>query len=368
MSEDIASYGTTRALSVRTTWDRAWAKHEHVGVTRMAEVTALDRVGVPVWQAIRPRSRNLSVSQGKGMSNLQARLSALLEAYELFAAEEPPVDRRATIDAIESELGYDPEALPRRLGPLPRDVSLEWSEARTLLDGRRTWVPTALLRLDFTLSRLGPPLFAAVSNGLASGSTWTDACLHGLYELLERDALHEPSYGLVALASLRDDVVLAPLLERIATAGLDLELRVRRTRLALDCFEARVADEDAATLFVGTAVNTSPRRAMAAAVLEALQSRLTHITGSRDDIHAEDYLGRPPSPSNNESPDSTRGTELPRVEIVADPARELGVTAELESLSLALFERGLEPFAVDLGRALELPIAFVVCPGLRGPC
>jgi len=36
------------------------------GVTRLAEITGLDLVGIPVFQAIRPAGRSLSVHQGKG--------------------------------------------------------------------------------------------------------------------------------------------------------------------------------------------------------------------------------------------------------------------------------------------------------------
>ena len=76
-------------------------------------MTGLDWVGIPVYQAARPNSRSLSVSQGKGLTPTQAKVSALMEALEGFHAEEirlPAVTE--TVGAMRGSLGYDPRALP----------------------------------------------------------------------------------------------------------------------------------------------------------------------------------------------------------------------------------------------------------------
>ena len=57
----------------------------------MAEVTGLDRIGIPVWMAVRPNSRTLAVSQGKGVSAAHARASAVMEAAEIAIAEDIPL-------------------------------------------------------------------------------------------------------------------------------------------------------------------------------------------------------------------------------------------------------------------------------------
>src|SRR5687768_18618096 len=62
------------------------------GVTRLADITRLDEVGMPVWQAIRPAGRALSVHQGKGASPLHARIGALSEAIESDCAERAEAD------------------------------------------------------------------------------------------------------------------------------------------------------------------------------------------------------------------------------------------------------------------------------------
>ena len=53
------------------------------GITRLARLTGLDNVGVPVWSAIRPNSRTLAQSQGKGVDDPSAMASAVMEAVEV---------------------------------------------------------------------------------------------------------------------------------------------------------------------------------------------------------------------------------------------------------------------------------------------
>src|SRR3989442_3209074 len=49
------------------------------GITRLAHVTGLDRIGIPVWLCIRPNARCLSGSQGKRLDDDLARVSAVPE-------------------------------------------------------------------------------------------------------------------------------------------------------------------------------------------------------------------------------------------------------------------------------------------------
>src|SRR6056297_3549928 len=58
-----------------------------MGITRLANVTGLDTIGIPVVMAVRPRSRSLAVSQGKGLTLAAAEASALMESVEAYHAE-----------------------------------------------------------------------------------------------------------------------------------------------------------------------------------------------------------------------------------------------------------------------------------------
>ena len=59
-----------------------------MGITRLGNITGLDRIGIPVAIAVRPNSRSVSVAQGKGLEMPQAMASALMEACETFHAEQ----------------------------------------------------------------------------------------------------------------------------------------------------------------------------------------------------------------------------------------------------------------------------------------
>src|SRR5579863_8706810 len=64
------------------------------GITRLANVTGLDRLGVPVVLAIRPAGQTLSANAGKGLDMASAWVSAAMEAIEVFHAESAAPDLR----------------------------------------------------------------------------------------------------------------------------------------------------------------------------------------------------------------------------------------------------------------------------------
>src|SRR5215470_14988881 len=116
LSQDTAEpryhFGTARARAPRETLRRITPLLPRAGITRLADVTGLDWIGLPVYQAIRPNSRNISVSQGKGLTRDQAKVSALMESLESFHAEQ--IDQPSTVGTLRSmrsELEYEPRDL-----------------------------------------------------------------------------------------------------------------------------------------------------------------------------------------------------------------------------------------------------------------
>ena len=67
--------GTHRIVDPETTLARAKPFLAAAGVTRVAMLTGLDVIGIPVAAAYRPNSRSISVHQGKGMSIAAAKAS-----------------------------------------------------------------------------------------------------------------------------------------------------------------------------------------------------------------------------------------------------------------------------------------------------
>jgi ribosomal protein S12 methylthiotransferase accessory factor len=282
----------------------AAAAARRCGVTRVGEITRLDRLGVPVFHAIRPWSRALSVHQGKGFTREEARLGALMEAVESAEAEAfaGPQVIAAWRDLPRDERPRCPaDFADTRGAALDPAEAIAWTPARRLLDGRRLWVPFEAVSLDFT--RPQDPRIGRSSNGQAAHFSREAATVTALLELIERDAAAawfalaagERTATQVALRSVRAPWLQA-LLERLREAGVRLALYRADGVGGFPVVIASLIDGDRLSRrpgAYGVGCDPSAERALAKAVLEAAQSRLTLIAGARDDI---DYaaLASPP--------------------------------------------------------------------------
>jgi ribosomal protein S12 methylthiotransferase accessory factor len=114
---------------------------EQYGITRTADVTHLDGIGLPVVQAIRPDATTLKVSSGLGPSADDAWVSAVMESLELWHAEHvPPPEFTRAITEI--DLSYDPLDLAQEeASALHSRSTLGWIKGRILGSERETWVP-----------------------------------------------------------------------------------------------------------------------------------------------------------------------------------------------------------------------------------
>ena len=70
-------------------------KTPEFGITRIADVTGLDRIGIPVAIAVRPSALSISVSQGKGTTIESAMMGAIMESIDCLLYTSPsPRDKR----------------------------------------------------------------------------------------------------------------------------------------------------------------------------------------------------------------------------------------------------------------------------------
>jgi len=275
------------------------------GVTRLADITGLDRAGVPVFHAVRPRSRALSLHQGKGLAPEEAQLGALMEAVESAMAEafarSSGVCSRAELPPDE-RLGTMADFCRRRSVMVGDGEPVAWTEAERLTDGRRTQAPLDCVSLDYTVAwdrRLD-----RTSTGLAARFDTEGAALKGLLEVLERDAAAAwRRLPLPERARCAVDEQSVPyawfqeIAERLRAEAIRLSVYRLPTLADLPAVYAEVFDPSAAPASSarvgGWACAATAEAALRGAVLEALQCRLTLIAGARDDIfHAEDSLLR----------------------------------------------------------------------------
>jgi len=355
---------------------------KRIGITRLADVTGLDRVGLPVCLALRPTARSLVTSIGKGSTPAAAKVGALMESIETWHAEQlARPERTATQDemAATGRRAVEVTELPRAYGGSagPRDPR-PWVRGVDLGTRAATWVPFESVSMDFVTERLGEPSLARNSNGLASGNTLEQAVLHGLCEVVERDA---ESRWRADSASYRVDLdtVTAPecrrLIGMVHAAGLRLAVWDVTSHTGVPCYGCVVLappDLDGlldAGVHDGFGCAPSPAVAFAGAVREALQKRLTYIAGSRDDL-SRDEVARVRSPELVESVWDELDAEPADVDFRDRPTSSHGSYADdLRAVVAAVTSAGRHTVvAVDLTRPdLGVPVAKVVVTGMEGP-
>lgn len=317
--------GTDRAEVAATTLEMAAQAASKVGITRVADITWLDSIGIPTFQAIRPKSLTVAVSQGKGMTADLARISAMMEAIEHWHVEQIVTDFvTATLREVGSQLGYSGYDLPLAIPSLLHDtLPIDWVAAKSLSDGSETLLPKELVYFSLMQSdRWRPPAFFASTNGVASGNTQVEAVLHGLYEVIERDAIarmldHDGLSERVAPKSVASGII-DTLCDQFARARVALEVRSIASPTELPCYLARITSDDYPRMFQGYGCHSSTEIALTRAMTEAAQARLAYISGARDDLDPSvTMIGR-------------------RAELETDVGKELSALRSAQSLAADL--------------------------------
>jgi YcaO-like protein with predicted kinase domain len=364
---------TLRAMSGRA---------KEFGVTRLADVTGLDKVGIPVALAIRPAARSVSVSQGKGVDLVCAKVSALMEAIELWHAE--TIDARLLLASIEevagTERAADVDRLPQVAGPAwCRQDRLLWIEGRDLATGRPLLVPYEMVHADYSVGTYpGHGAFPASTNGLASGNHMDEALCSALCELIERDAVsiwhHRPlsrrSRTRLSLGSINDRQARA-LIGMVMAGGLDVAVWDVTTDLGVPAFQCLIhpgrVDDD--HIGLGSCARPDKAAALVGALTEAAQTRLTYISGSRDDLDPEEYRPAGRAAKRRLAEGLLRaGPEA--VDYGACPSfRFPTFRRELEWLLERLAACGMsQAIAVDLSKeAVGIAVVRAIVPGLEAP-
>jgi len=373
--------GTHRTVAPEETLDRVAPLLKTMGITRIADVTGLDRIGIPVALACRPNARSLSVSQGKGLTIAAARASAVMECIELHHAERPELPLlHASVAELQAsgrsivDVGTLPGATSSRYH---RERPLLWAQAQDILHGKAVWVPYEVVHT----SALQPPptgsgCFSSTSNGLASGNHSLEALVHALCELIERDAAAvwqaqtplRRAATRVDLARVQDAACL-DVLVRYRAAGIDVHAWETTSDLSVPAYLCEIVDVNAPagmSGYTGMGCHLSAPTALLRALTEAAQSRMTYITGSRDDLFRRDYralrIEAPGAGAADDGSGRTLGEAPP------GPQNRF-LDQDLRCLLDHLVKVGLTSvLVVDLtSERLGVPVLRAIVPGLEGP-
>jgi ribosomal protein S12 methylthiotransferase accessory factor len=369
-------YGTHRAMPPEETLARIRPHLPEAGITRVADITSLDTVGVPVAVAIRPASGTLAVEGGKGATHAAAFTSAAMEALERYVAEtDPLIDVTATAADVADLLPVPADAFPMmRFASIAPRHPYHWTRVWDLRDGREHVAPRDLVILP--TGDLDDPFrfpWAAGSNGLASGNHLPEAICAALYEVIERDAT---SCWQVAHAAGGPQLVIDPatiegpairrVLDTLDRAGVDAIIHWCPTEIGVPTAMAFVVDRRARVgIYKGYGCHLDPEIALVRAVSEAVQGRTIFVAGARDDLLRSSYeaLKRSDVFTVDEFLTNARMISLDDVPNRATPTFHGDIAVMLESLEPAGFPHVLAR-ARDAAR-FEGSVARVIVPGLE---
>ncbi len=281
-------------------------------VTRVADLTPLDQIRLPVFAAVTPLARDLTTHMGKGTDATSARVSALMEAVERISAETGPagVAMRSSFAELIRTSAWRPVepagfALPSDTRYTP-ERTFTWIRSHDLMSGESVLMPADLV--------LNPPsegiLHDVDTNGLASGNTYLEAVVHGLSEVIERDVESQlefrslfcdpddaqPSFPAVDPASLPE--VVAGWIGRLRAQELDAVIHEVTNDIGVASFLTLISDYRYPTPsgfvtqhFAGWGTAPDADLAVLRSVTEAVQSRLGIIQAARDSFNTT-RLGR----------------------------------------------------------------------------
>ncbi|HEX2763721.1 MAG TPA: YcaO-like family protein [Allosphingosinicella sp.] len=390
--------GTQRVCNPERTLANILPLLARCGITRVLDITGLDRIGIPTYNAVRPDGIVLSISNGKGWTRSAAAVSAIMESIEVQHAEYPSTASwRLSVSsaALRSEglRAIDPRTIlsdclwPRdEFGGIyySDDVRLDWVESVELISGNKVMIPAGAIyvRTPFT--------HYFTSNGLASGNTLAEASLHAIFELIERDAIarlvgrtkDSPPSGLRVIdldgmpAHLRD------LAECVTSSGVELFLISVPSAIDVYTFWA-IFDCPGEPSFVlsssvGYGAHSDPVIAASRAITEAAQARLAHIHGAREDLGI-DHVNRQLTPAEQAERASVRSRAFDKFRrmpahswsqfLVLNPHRAKGLDIEASlAMVLGMLNRsGMDQvFVHDLSKPdLGIAVSKVFIPGLK---
>ena len=305
MNDELTYFtGTHRVIAPKQTIENNKDKLKTAGITRIADITDLDRIGIPIYTAIRPTAEDgaISIYGGKGISKDHAKASAMMEGFERYSAEKQGNDETviANMDEISDFGNYiDPVSLN-----LPKDfkkdnlgsMQIEWSVSKDLISGEEYYVPTNAIYHPYTHDSQIQSLFKSNTNGLASGNILEEAILHGMLEVIERDAwsifeLTHKNYAQIDLDSIESETVNC-IIDRFESEGIKIKLMDFTADVKIPTIAASADDtvtKDAGLLTLGMGTHLDPEVSILRALTEVAQSRATQINGAREDTVRADF-------------------------------------------------------------------------------
>ena len=292
---------THRARSPEDTLKRVRGITGKAGITRVADRTGLDRLGIPIFTSIRPGAQEgaVTVYTGKGCTPQEAEVSAIMEGIERFSAEQGALTLvKGSYEVLRARYNIlDPVRLILpKMRMYVHDEEMEWVKGYSVTGERDILVPAEAAFHPYERQN---QLFRTNTNGLAVGNVMEEAVLHGLMEVIERDAWSlfegEGVEGRDVDLSSSDNDLIRETLKKFEAASIrayakDITSGVRITTIGVAIDDEK--NKDPALLSLGVGTHLIPEVASLRALTEAVQSRLTTIHGTREDTFKAEFARR----------------------------------------------------------------------------
>ncbi len=371
---------THRAISPEETINEVKDKLKAAGVTRIAEITHLDRVGIPVYSAIRPSAAEgaVSIYAGKGATKDQAKASAMMEAFERYSAEQEGhiVGENLSCgiyDDLEGCINPESLILPKSHFDL-QNKELNWIKAVNIRNDEEKLIPADAVFHPYT-SENSPNLFKSNTNGLASGNKLEEAIFHGLTEVVERDAWSLFEIKRNKPTEINLETIENPLIKEIVKKFEDEGIDIKVVNLTSDVEMATIAAvsddtvlKDPALLTLGVGTHLDPEIAVLRALTEVAQSRATQIHGTREDTTRAVFMRkagyeRMKRINKHWFGESEEIVELEDIKNRSGKSFKEDIETSMKLLKKAGFKDAL---FVDLTRPeIKIPVVRVIVPGME---
>lgn len=404
--------GTSRIQPVESTLEKVIPLTYKIGITRIADITRMDRLKVPNYSAVLPGTEDyIWVYSGKGPTKNHAKASVIMESIERFSSL-PTNFKGMIVKGQYGELAksynvlkYD-EVMEPLSFQLNENMVMDYCTGYDLLNNKEILIPLSLALFRYTPK---PPSVNPYSyfhtNGLASGNVLEEAICHGLCEVIERDAVSIADFASSAFQyhvlksvenavtrsgrrinrleakKFTDDSSIYPdinlekinylpvkkIVNRFKHCNISLIVKDITTDLGIPTFIASSAEwvnHDYGYLVEGHGTHPDARIAILRAITEVAQSRAANIQGSRDDLRKMKY-----DPEDSDEKRSWQFvksgyqkefSEIPSIENV-------DILDDIDLMLNRLKENGLsKAIAINLTNPeLEIPVVRIIVPGLE---
>jgi ribosomal protein S12 methylthiotransferase accessory factor len=381
--------GVERSVRPSATIRRARAVLELIGVTKVADVTDLDRVGIPNFMTVRPHDLGPGISyyNGKGTTRADAHAGAMMEAIERHAGEryDRPVITSSHYNLRSEHACVDPlEIHVPMVRRYSEHLMLEWVLGFDLMTRRPTFAPLNCVVAPYN-PESGLSLFYTSTNGLASGNSRAEAVCHALCEVIERDATSlamakaDVRSAVAAIhAELGFDPALsaepapsislrglprraAALVRKLQRAGLEVQLQNLTSTIGIPTIGCTIVDPQGPAVFnthAGCGTHPDARIALTRALTEAAQSRLTGIQGGREDL--PDFVPPAGAPPVETRHGGIQPIDFDDIASYQHPSVNDDVEFIIERMRQSGFDQVV---AVDITRAeVAIPVVRVIVP------